>query len=162
MKRSCLRWPVPVLLALLAGSCAQAGSDGDPESADGAPADTDSDSATLRRQAMNEWFNESSTASDPTGPWTHEYRKFMLEAASVERKRWSDLLPSPDARFTPSAVTGTTWSNLGPTQAHQLKNGATTLNVTDSGRARSIIVDGTRIFVATAGGGVWRSLDGGG
>jgi hypothetical protein len=159
MKRTSFRWSVPVLLAVMAGACAEGVSgDGDEGEAPG----SESDSATLRQKAMNEWYNETSVAPDPTGPWSHEYRKFILEAASRERDRWGKLLPSPDARFTPFAVSGTTWSNLGPTQAHVLTNGLTTLNVTDSGRVRSIVVDGTRIFVATAGGGVWRSADSGG
>jgi photosystem II stability/assembly factor-like uncharacterized protein len=59
------------------------------------------------------------------------------------------------------AATPGTWVNLGPTSAAAQHNGSTTLNVTDSGRVRTIVADGSRIFVASAGGGVWRSTDSG-
>jgi hypothetical protein len=52
--------------------------------------------------------------------------------------------------------------HLGPAHADFLENGSITQNVTDSGRLRSIVVnpsDATNIYVATAGGGVWRGRD---
>jgi hypothetical protein len=84
-----------------------------------------------------------------------EFRKRMLRTAEQERQRWSTLLPDPK-RTGP--ITGTSWSNLGPTKANKLVNGVT-LHVTDSGRVRTIIVDGSTIYLATAGG-VWKRTDG--
>jgi hypothetical protein len=85
--------------------------------------------------------------------------KFMLGAAAQERARWGGMLPHPDQS---ALVSGSMWSNLGPTSANALKNGSTTLHVTDSGRVRSIIASASTLYVATAGGGVWRSSNGGG
>jgi len=56
----------------------------------------------------------------------------MLGTAEEERERWSSLLPLPPDQV--GLISGTTWSNLGPTKANNLINGSTTLHVSDSGR----------------------------
>ena len=61
-----------------------------------------------------------------------------------------------------SAAQGKTWINLGPTNASFEKNGITYTKV-DSGRVRRVLVhptDPNIIYVATAGGGVWKTFDG--
>jgi photosystem II stability/assembly factor-like uncharacterized protein len=83
----------------------------------------------------------------------------MLNAAATERARWGALVTKADG-----TATGPHWINLGPTRADTTQNGSSILHVTDSGRLRSIVVDpadARRLFIATAGGGVWRSNDAG-
>jgi uncharacterized membrane protein len=136
-----------LVLSLFAGSCAEEEDEAN---------DPDRDSATLRRQAMDEWYNEAHTLGGKSegGPWSREYRAAMLDAAKIERQRWGSLLPGG---LRQTLITGSSWSNLGPTKAAFLKNGNTTLNVTDSGRIAAIVPDGTsKLYVATAGGGAWK------
>ena len=68
-----------------------------------------------------------------------QFRAHMLHAAKIERQRWGSILPGGVKQ---TLIEGSSWSSLGPTQAHTLQNGATTLMVTDSGRVRTIIADG--------------------
>ncbi|MBL8299731.1 MAG: hypothetical protein JNN30_15450 [Rhodanobacteraceae bacterium] len=138
------------------------------------------DNAMARRQAMDEWYNESydqrskRTKIDKNKKqlWTTSYQHFMLQAAQRERQRYSRLLPGSDTSATvidPKAAAkinlSGTWNNIGPTAASYAQNGGTTLNgVSDTGRVRSIVTDPNNaqtIYVAFAGGGVWKSTDGG-
>jgi photosystem II stability/assembly factor-like uncharacterized protein len=138
------------------------------------------DSPTARRKAMDDWYNE--TYAEPAdvhkkakkgGPFSADYRRFMNEAANRERQKWSALLPGSDGASAPAqnpatefaAVTGSTWTNIGPTNANYIKNGGTINGITDSGRIRDIVVDPGNnyiIYVAFSGGGVWKTTDGGG
>lgn len=135
----------------------------------------ESDDATRRARARSEWYNETYNAPDrgrrdkQGGPWSAEFRRFMLDAAARERAKWGALIPSnPDAAgagdpSAPVAATGTTWVSLGPTKADFLYNG-TTLNVTDTGRVRNFVThptDPDRLYVAFSNGGVWHTADGG-
>src|SRR5574337_1128030 len=143
-----------VAVLVLLNACGRPGDDRDGGSEpDEESKDPDRDSATLRRQALAEWFDEAHTST--TGPFSLDFRTAMLRTAAQERQRWSSLLPDSGIKL----VTGTTWTNLGPTKANNLINGVT-LHVSDSGRARTIIVDGTTIYLATAGGGVWKRTAG--
>jgi hypothetical protein len=131
--------------------------------------DDDADSPTLRANAQEEWYTEH-VSPHPVrgGPWTAEYRRFVLEVAAKERQKYEDLMKKPVLPATPTTLlpaSGTQWASLGPTTAAFIQNGGTTLNQVDSGRLNSIVVDPAnpqRIFVATAAGGVWRSINGGG
>ncbi len=116
--------------------------------------DADADSATLRRAAMYEWYNDHKPTK-PSQYWTRDYMQYVNRVAADERVRWSNLLPTPSG--VAQLVTGTQWINIGPTKADVEQNGATTLTKTDSGRVRTILRTGTRLYVATAGGGVWRT-----
>jgi photosystem II stability/assembly factor-like uncharacterized protein len=132
------------------------------------------DDATRRARAQDERYNESYGLSTKGGrktggPWSAEYRRFMLDAAARERAKWGALIPSnPDAPTAaepgaPVAATGTTWVSLGPTKADYLYN-FYTLNVTDTGRVRSFVThpnDPSVLYVAFSGGGVWKTTDGG-
>jgi hypothetical protein len=68
--------------------------------------------------------------------------------------------PSPGA---PAPVSGNDWVNLGPANADFAVNGVSFKKV-DSGRLRSVVphpVDPNILFIATAGGGVWKTYDAG-
>ena len=141
--------------------------------------DKDSDDATARRQAKDEWYNETysqrgrselNARRHKKALFSHSYEVFLMQAAERERQRYASLLPRSGTSKTvinpllASAATGTTWANIGPTKANYEKNGGTTLNVSDSGRVRNIITDPANpntLYVAFAGGGVWKSTDGG-
>lgn len=133
----------------------------------------ETDDATLRRQAIDEWYNEGYGREHGRrgGPWSASYRRFVLDVAAQERARWQTLLPAPagdgtapDPGLLEAAAAGTTWNSIGPSNASFIKNGSVTLNKVDSGRIRSIVVhptDGSTIYVAMAAGGVWKTTDGG-
>jgi hypothetical protein len=91
------------------------------------------------------------------GPRTPEQQLRILRAAEFEALRYG-MRPGID-RF--AAVSGTAWVNIGPATADFEKNGVTYLKV-DSGRARKILVDPRNanvVYVATSGGGVWKTYD---
>ena len=88
-----------------------------------------------------------------TGKWTAAYGQYVDSVAAHEAGR---------APVT-GLPAGSTWVNLGPTHADFLNNGVT-LNVTDSGRLTSIVVDPAHpatIYVTAASGGIWKSTNGG-
>jgi photosystem II stability/assembly factor-like uncharacterized protein len=134
------------------------------------------DDPNARKRAMDEWYNESYAKPHGKelrkgGPWSPSFRKFMNDAAAKERAKYASLLPGTSTSITASgdptasiAATGTTWVNIGPTKANYMQNGSTSLNKTDAGRVRDIIVDKNNpsiIYVAFSGGGVWKTTDGG-
>ncbi|HEV8240962.1 MAG TPA: hypothetical protein VGS57_16470 [Thermoanaerobaculia bacterium] len=134
----------------------------------------EADNATLRRIATDEWYNETSTHGHGPkslgGPFSPRYMRFLNEAAARERQRWGALLPQGDGQvasedaFEKAAATGNNWISLGPTKADVEKNGSSSLNVSDSGRVRSILPDPSSsltLYVAFAAGGVWKTTDGG-
>ncbi|MBI2382124.1 MAG: hypothetical protein HYV16_15325 [Gammaproteobacteria bacterium] len=140
------------------------------------------DRPSARLQAMSEWYNEAANAkkggkslkashNGSGGVWTTDFRRFMMEAAAKENAKWNKLMPTGEAsraglslEEAAAAATGTSWLNLGPTKADVIKNGGTTLNKTDAGRIRNIVIDPNNaqvIYAAFAGGGVWKTTDGG-
>lgn len=142
--------------------------------------DADRDDATLRAQGWDQWYNENYTNPQHRHPaqgrgkkiFSPAYQRFLMEAAARERQRWGALIPDnpiADAAFLDpeqekAALIGSTWTNIGPTKANVLQNGGTTLNVSDSGRVNSIVIDPASpavIYVAFSGGGVWKTTDGG-
>lgn len=141
--------------------------------------EADHDDATARRQAMDEWYNESysqrghanaNARTHKKALFSPSYERFLMQAAMRERQRNGALLPRSGTSKTvissaiAPASTGTTWANIGPTKANYEQNGGTTLNVSDAGRVRNIITDPatpSTVYVAFAGGGVWKSTDGG-
>jgi PASTA domain/Divergent InlB B-repeat domain/Sortilin, neurotensin receptor 3, len=112
------------------------------------------DRPALQVRAADEWYGESS--SRPA--FSASYRRFLEQVAMRQLHRYPALFSpaTPASRGTSTR----TWINLGPTKANFATNGYT-LNVTDSGRVRSIVVDGSTIYVASAGGGVWKSTNSG-
>jgi len=136
------------------------------------------DNATARRQAMDEWYNESYAQrtdhrqqhKNKKPLWSLKYEKFMQSAAKRERLRYPALMPSSNTSATvidpnlSATAVGTTWTNIGPTKANYAQNGGYTVNASDTGRVRSIVTDPANpdtIYVAFSGGGVWKSTDGG-
>jgi len=114
------------------------------------------DNARLRAEAMRQWWGE----------WTPEFRAFLQNTAASERGRHLNLMPkgAGDAIRQAAAPAVGTWINIGPTKADVIKNGATSLAKTDSGRPRTILVDPTNsqvLYLCTAGGGVWKTSNGG-
>jgi hypothetical protein len=91
------------------------------------------------------------------GPRTPEQQLEILRAAESEAIRYG-LKPGIE-RF--AAVAGTAWVNIGPSSADFEINGVT-YNKVDSGRGRKILVDprsDSVVYVATSGGGVWKTYD---
>jgi len=150
------------------------------------PSETrEKDDPGARARAMYAWYNEGydrdvrkSAGERGQRPlWTPEYMRFLMEAAKRERVRYSAKMPlSASSRVVldPSSPIGAKaaadspsrdlkWVNIGPTKANFARNGGT-LNVTDSGRIRTILTDPANpntIYVAFSGGGLWKSTDGG-
>jgi hypothetical protein len=138
----------------------------------------ESDNATRRARARQEWYHEAYRAPVRSrdrvrkqgGPWSRQYRRFLMAAAARERAKWGALIPAnaappsvaePQARV---AAAGTSWVSLGPTKADYLSNGNLTLNATDTGRVRNFVThpsDPNVLYVAFSGGGVWKTTDGG-
>ncbi|MFL5356778.1 WD40/YVTN/BNR-like repeat-containing protein [Archangium sp.] len=138
--------------------------------------DHDADDATARRQAMDQWYNEtySQKAASPRakgGPWTPAFQRFMNDAAAKERAKYASQLPGTATTITavtnPNATiaaTGSTWVNIGPTKADYIENGSSKLVKTDAGRVNTIVVDPTNtsvIYTAFSGGGLWKTTNGG-
>jgi len=138
----------------------------------------ENDDATARRQAMDEWYNESYDnrekkglhASQKRPLWTPQFERFMHDAAKRERERYARQMPASGTSqpivdsLAPALVSGTAWTNIGPTKANYEENGGTSLNVSDSGRVNVIVTEPANtnvIYVGFSGGGVWKSLDGG-
>ncbi len=160
--KSAARVLVPLLLAAAAcgkGGAGQPGAgdkqlaavDDDHDSA--VDEATEHDSANLRAAAMREWYTESKGGIHGQ-IYTREYRQYLLQVARAEREKWADLMPGAKV---PMLIGGSQWKSLGPTTATTGPNGGGGAAVIDSGRITAVIPDGTtRLFVATAGGGLWR------
>ena len=143
------------------------------------------DDPGARARWAQEWYNENYRRSGTKamnsrlyqGLWSQQYQRFMMEAAQRERMRYSAKMPptansktvrdpsSPIFARAPadSASRDLRWSNIGPTKANFIRNGVT-LNVTDAGRVNAIVTapaNPNTIYVAFAGGGLWKSTDGG-
>jgi len=137
------------------------------------------DRPTARAFWKAEWYAEGSTAVGPQhgrqgGPWNAAFRRQMLDAAARERAKWGRMIPGVaqpgtelgSATVAAAAATGTSWTNIGPTRADVAKNGGISLPITDSGRVSAVVFDPSdatnqRIYAAFAGGGVWKTLNGG-
>jgi photosystem II stability/assembly factor-like uncharacterized protein len=130
----------------------------------------EADDAARRARARYEWYNEGARPrSLRAGPWSPEFRRFMMEAAARERLKWGPLIPGngevppapdPGERLEASLVN---WLNIGPRKADYIFNGVTLL-VTDSGRVRNFAPhpqDPNILYVAFSGGGVWKTVTGG-
>src|SRR5260370_9353768 len=102
---------------------------------------------------------------DPTGRaiWKRErfsgdpldYKDMMLR----ETQRQRALYPNLAAGIQQTSAA--TWVNIGPTNATFETNGVT-LNVVDSGRARTILpdpADVNTVYLLTSGGGLWKTVN---
>jgi ligand-binding sensor domain-containing protein len=98
-----------------------------------------------RSRIMGERFQRANDA---------DYARSLMAAAARERQNNGRLLPG--AQKVDDITLGEVWSNLGPARMHS--------GPMDSGRVSAIVThpDNSNIlYVASAGGGVWRSLDAG-
>jgi hypothetical protein len=157
MARS-VRLLVPVLAALSLGSalaaCNKTHTGNPPPGGDvDGLFDPDRDSPTIRAIGQSDWYTEQRRPRPHTEIWSRDYRAYLLDAARAERLRWPELMPGVKS---PRVIGGSQWVSLGPTTSASGANGGNGQPVVDSGRINTIIPDGTRLFVATAGGGVWR------
>ena len=113
----------------------------------------EADDANMRRDARRDWYG---------GDRTPEYRRFLFGAALAEQARRASL-KTRSSTASSAAGTPVTWRSLGPTGANFEQNGVQIKGV-DSGRLNGIVVspvDGKTIYVATSGGGVWKTANGG-
>jgi len=102
------------------------------------------DDPRARREAMRMWRGEPDAAS----------RWGILQAALKERDHYGAVQLS-------APVAGSVFINVGPTRADVEYNGSNYYEI-DSGRARQIIphpTDPKILYIATSGGGVWKSYD---
>lgn len=104
------------------------------------------------RSAWNDsWF----------GVPTPQYLAFKNQAAQAEFARWSSSFPLAPGRIRAQVSSGPAWTNLGPTKS--TVNPYSDFNGDiDSGRPVSIVVDPTdrkTVYLATSGGGVWKSTN---
>ncbi|WP_163997108.1 WD40/YVTN/BNR-like repeat-containing protein [Pyxidicoccus caerfyrddinensis] len=101
---------------------------------------------------------------------TAEVMEHRARVAHAEARRWDALLPRPPAPWdwfsAPSGadkavVSGQSWVNLGPTNANFEYNGSN-YNEVDSGRISGIVVhpvDAQVVYLATSGGGLWKTFN---
>jgi hypothetical protein len=101
------------------------------------------DDPSAREAARRRWYG---------GDFTPAFLRHLQESAAQERLRHGHLLPGG---MKDIATPGNAWMNLGPT-------GST--NTPDSGRVVDIVphpTDASILYIATSGGGVWKTTDGG-
>ncbi len=110
----------------------------------------DPDDPRTRAQWNDQWFGVPDAA----------YLTFKNQAAQAEFARWSSTFPLAPGRIR-TQVAASAWTNLGPTKS--TVNPYSDFNGDiDSGRPVSIVVDPTdpkTIYLATSGGGVWKSTN---
>ena len=94
---------------------------------------------------------------------TPAYLEFKNQAAAAELARWGSTFPLRPGQTRPlsPSLAGPTWTNLGPTQSTTNPYSDFSGDI-DSGRPVSIVVDPTdrnTVYLATSGGGVWKSTN---
>jgi hypothetical protein len=112
------------------------------------------DDAAARQAASDAWRGHPDARA----------RSRVLDEALRERDRWSRFTGATSGPRAALTTTANVFVNLGPTRADTEVNGVT-YHEMDSGRARQILVDPSNpaiLYLSTAGGGVWKSYDGGG
>ena len=114
-------------------------------------ADVEGDDPTERLQAMRAWYGADASRRAP-----------VLEAARRERDRYA-VGDGRAQSFGMNALAASSGAflNLGPTRADFAVNGDKYFEI-DSGRARQILahpMDPDVLYLATAGGGVWKTYD---
>lgn len=93
---------------------------------------------------------------------TPAYLTFKNQAAAAEIARWGSTFPLAPGKPRPIVpLAGGAWANLGPTQSTMNPYSDFSGDI-DSGRPVSIVVDPTdrkTVYLATSGGGVWKSTN---
>jgi hypothetical protein len=88
-----------------------------------------------------------------------DYKDMMLRETQRQRALYPKLEAGVQQGIVPASTP--TWVNIGPTNAAFETNGVT-LNVVDSGRARTILpdpADQNTVYLLTAGGGLWKTTN---
>lgn len=119
------------------------------------------DDAAIRRLAMQAEI----------GPRSPEFHQQLMKIAAAEAKKWAPGGSGADASARPVVGDGTVlsptpagsaiWTNIGPGSARSSYNGTYYKSI-DSGRPTKIRVkpgDPKTVYLATAGGGVWKATD---
>jgi hypothetical protein len=115
------------------------------------PEEAEGDDALMRQMAWRNYY----------GPSTPEQNEELLRIAHEESSRWSALMPQGGSEGARQVVPGTTWVNLGPTDARFQYNFVEYLQV-DSGRTTGILVHPRNpdiVYTATSGGGIWKTFN---
>ncbi len=101
---------------------------------------------------------------------TPEVMEHRSRVAHAESQRWSRVMPRPPRAWdwmgsatggNKAVVSGLSWVNVGPTSANFQYNG-TLYNEVDSGRISGIAVhpvDPQVVYLATSGGGLWKTFN---
>ncbi len=114
-----------------------------------------------RERAWSDPLERALARRERQGPRTPELTARWLDIAREEARRWPQLMPRGGAPGTLAPVQGLSWVNLGPTDARFQYNGANYSQV-DSGRVTGIVAHPAvpdTVYVATAGGGIWKTFD---
>ncbi|WP_375765808.1 hypothetical protein NR798_29395 [Archangium gephyra] len=100
------------------------------------------------------------------GPRSPEYHQQLLRIAAAEARKWNGLAGDAAMRasgdgsaISPTPAGTAAWTNLGPATARSSYNGTYYKSI-DSGRLTKIRVkpgDAKTVYIATAGGGVWKT-----
>ena len=128
-------------------------------SPEGENEEEEKDDAALRRLA-----NQAEV-----GPRTPEYHQQLVRIAAAESRKWNSLGTDASARpaagdgsaISPTPMGTATWSSLGPGTARSSYNGTYYRSI-DTGRITKIRVkpnNAKTVYIATAGGGVWKATD---
>lgn len=103
------------------------------------------------------------------GPRSPEYQQQLVRLAAAEARKWNRLGTDASARpaagdgsaISPTPMGTATWASLGPATARSSYNGTYYRSI-DAGRLTKIRVkpgDAKTVYIATAGGGVWKATD---
>jgi hypothetical protein len=102
------------------------------------------------------------------GPRSPEYQHELLRIAAAEARKWNGPGAGASLRgagvasaLSPTPAGTATWVNLGPATARSSYNGTYYKSI-DSGRLTKIRVkpgDAKTVYIATAGGGVWKTTN---
>ncbi len=114
-----------------------------------------------RERAWNDPLERALAWGHRQGPRTPELTARWLAIAQEEARRWPQLMPLTGAPGTLAPVPDLSWVNLGPTDARFQYDGALYPQV-DSGRVTGIVAHQAlpdTVYVATAGGGIWKTFD---
>jgi photosystem II stability/assembly factor-like uncharacterized protein len=93
------------------------------------------------------------------GPRSPEFHQYLLRIATAETRKWNGTGPGRTLASTPAGTA--TWVNIGPGSARSSYNGTYYKSI-DSGRATKIRIkpgDPKTVYLATSGGGVWKTTD---
>ncbi len=96
------------------------------------------------------------------GEITTEFKERLIREMELERSKYPGIfLGDPGAPVLPAAVSGSSWTPIGPTASNKTQNGIQ-LTVVDSGRARTILPvpgNANTVYFLTSGGGLWKTTN---